>query len=299
MTKVHVVCGGTSDEREVSLRSGKAVAEALQQNGYDVAVLDTSDSDEQIAQCDAVFPVLHGVGGEDGQFQARLEKLGVPFVGSGAEASRLCMDKSLYRQAAQTAGFLMADGRVVNQTEYLNDTLAKKPHVLKPIDGGSSIDTLIVRGHGKVDAQRIKDIYSRHQTMLLEQLIVGTEVTVGVLMDQALPIIEIIPPSDGEFDYENKYNGKTQELCPPKHVTEELQKAAQALALRVHTALGCRDLSRTDFIIEQHSNELYLLETNTIPGMTGQSLYPKMAAAAGVAFAALCDRLVRAALARA
>lgn len=298
MMKINVVCGGTSDERDVSLRSGNAVAEALRQKGHAVEILDTSDSDARIVRCDVVFPVLHGVGGEDGQFQARLEKTGVPFVGSGSEASRLCMDKSLYRQAAQAAGFLMAEGRVVNEEGYTNDPLAKQPHVLKPIDGGSSIDTLIVRDPRSIDRQLVRDMYSRHRTMLLEQLITGTEVTVGVLADNALPVIEIIPPSDEEFDYKNKYNGKTQELCPPEHVTEALQEAAQALTLRVHTALGCRDLSRTDFIIEQDSNELYLLETNTIPGMTGQSLYPKMAAAAGMDFESLCDQLAEMALLR-
>lgn len=298
MMKINVVCGGTSDERDVSLRSGNAVAEALRQKGHAVEILDTSDSDARIVRCDVVFPVLHGVGGEDGQFQARLEKTGVPFVGSGSEASRLCMDKSLYRQAAQAAGFLMAEGRVVNEEGYTNDPLAKQPHVLKPIDGGSSVDTLIVRDPRSIDRQLVRDMYSRHRTMLLEQLITGTEVTVGVLADNALPVIEIIPPSDEEFDYKNKYNGKTQELCPPEHVTEALQEAAQALTLRVHTALGCRDLSRTDFIIEQDSNELYLLETNTIPGMTGQSLYPKMAAAAGMDFESLCDQLAEMALLR-
>lgn len=298
MMKINVVCGGTSDERDVSLRSGNAVAEALRQKGHAVEILDTSDSDARIVRCDVVFPVLHGVGGEDGQFQARLEKTGVPFVGSGSEASRLCMDKSLYRQAAQAAGFLMAEGRVVDEEGYTNDPLAKQPHVLKPIDGGSSIDTLIVRDPRSIDRQLVRDMYSRHRTMLLEQLITGTEVTVGVLADNALPVIEIIPPSDEEFDYKNKYNGKTQELCPPEHVTEALQEAAQALTLRVHTALGCRDLSRTDFIIEQDSNELYLLETNTIPGMTGQSLYPKMAAAAGMDFESLCDQLAEMALLR-
>jgi D-alanine-D-alanine ligase len=120
---------------------------------------------------------------------------------------------------------------------------------------------------------------------------------VGVLGKQALPVIEIIPPAGGEFDYENKYNGKTQELCPPVHVAEDLQRQAQNLAEQIHSAAGCRDMSRTDFII-RNDGSIYLLETNTIPGMTSQSLYPKMAATAGISFPDLCDRLVQMALSR-
>lgn len=297
MAKVHVVCGGISSEREVSLRSGNAVAHALRETGYEVAVLDTTDADEAICDCDVVFPVLHGVGGEDGELQARLEARGARFVGSGSETSRVCLDKSLYRDKMRELGFLMADGAVLTEPEYTDHPLAQKPHVIKPIDGGSSIDTMVVRDVTQLDRGKLAEYFSKHPRMIVEELIQGTEITVGVLGDQALPIIEIIPPADQEFDYDNKYNGATQELCPPVHVPEDIQQAAQDLTTKIHRAAGCRDLSRTDFIIAV-GDVFYLLETNTIPGMTGQSLYPKMAATAGLSFPELCDQLVKMALPR-
>lgn len=295
MQRVHVICGGVSAEREVSLRSGRAVAEALAAKGYRVHTLDTTDPDERIAECDVVFPVLHGVGGEDGTFQARLEALGVCFVGSGSAASRLCMDKAAFRQHMTSAGFGMADGGPHTYEAYQSSPLAGAPHVIKPVDGGSSIDTLIIRDAAARDETAIRDAFERHSHMLVERLIVGDEITVGVLGDQALPVIEIIPPSDGEFDYTNKYNGHTQELCPPAHISAAVQEAAQHLALRVHQAAGCRHLSRTDCIVDG-GGQLYLLETNTIPGMTAQSLYPKMAVTAGLDFPSLCAQLVGMAL---
>lgn len=291
MAKVHVICGGTSDERAVSLRSGEAVREALAQAGYEVAVFDTSDSDNAISACDVVFPVLHGAGGEDGEFQERLEKLGVKFVGSGSVASRLCMDKAAYREHMIAQGFLMAQGQAVTRNEYLASPLAHAPHVLKPIDGGSSIDTHIIRDAASIDTTAVVASFTRHPRMVLEELIEGTELTVGVLGDRALPVIEIIPPSDGEFDYENKYNGQTQELCPPQHVSEAVQQAVQAIAVQVHNAAGCRDFSRSDFITTA-SGKHYLLETNTIPGMTQTSLFPKMAQTAGISMPELVSMLV-------
>jgi D-alanine-D-alanine ligase len=297
MTKVHVVCGGDSSEREVSLRSGSAVADALRDAGYEVAVLDTSARDEELKNCDVVFPVLHGVGGEDGQFQVRLESLGMRFVGSDSASSKLCMDKGAYRDHMVAAGFRMANGAVLTLREYLDSPLDQKPHVIKPVDGGSSIDTLIIRDITSKDMASINDYFIRYDHMIVEQLVTGTEITVGVYGKQALPIIEIIPPVDGEFDFANKYNGTTQELCPPEHVSSELQKQAQELTLRVHEAAGCRDLSRTDYIITPEGG-FYLLETNTIPGMTGESLYPKMGKTAGIDFPELMSGLVQMALER-
>lgn len=273
------------------------MAEALEKAGHVVTVLDTSCSDESLGQADVIFPVLHGVGGEDGQIQARLEKLGLAYVGSDSKSSRLCMNKADYRAKMVAAGYLMAEGAALTYEEYVASVLSKTPHVIKPIDGGSSIDTIIVRDVADRDDKHIADVYSAHERMLVEELIVGTEVTVGVLGENALPIIEIIPPQDGEFDYDNKYNGKTQELIPALHVSEPDQKAVQKLAEEIHFAAGCRDFSRTDFIITD-DGRYYLLETNTIPGMTSQSLYPKMGAAIGLDMSALCDKLVGFALAR-
>ena len=298
MTDVHVVCGGQSNEREVSLRSGIAVTRALERAGYKVAALDTTTASlDEIANCDVVFPVLHGAGGEDGALQAKLEKRHVRYVGSDAGASALCFDKWQYRRLLTRHKLPMTPAALVQADNYRTHRLATRPYVLKPFDGGSSIDTFIVRGPATAPHDKIVDAFHRHPTMLLEELIIGTELTVGVLGNQALPVIEIVPPQGGEFDYENKYNGATQELCPPQHVSEPVQQAAQKLALQAHQLAGCRDLSRTD-IMCQTDGTLYLLETNTLPGMTDQSLYPKMAAAIGLDMPALCARLVEVALSR-
>jgi len=297
MTKIIVLCGGTSSEREVSLRSGNAVATALTEAGHKVTILDTDCTDADLQTTDVVFPVLHGVGGEDGKTQARLETLHIPFVGSDSESSKLCMDKAAYRIALSDKGFLFPTGACLNYDAYVTSTLRANPHVIKPVDGGSSVDTYIVRDTSRYDEVTAKQLFAQHGDMIVEELIIGDEVTVGVLGDKALPIIEIIPPQNEEFDYENKYNGKTQELIPPVHIAPSDQTAVQRLALEAHKAAGCRDFSRTDFIITE-SGQYYLLETNTIPGMTAQSLFPKMANAIGMSMPALCDTLVTMALAR-
>ena len=294
MSNIIVLAGGTSGERDVSLRSGAAVTSALQAAGHTVQQLDPADGLMQynFAKCDAVFPVLHGVGGEDGGIQAQLDDFGVRYIGSDRIASELCFDKWQYKQVLSAHNIKNAAGALVDEAAFWTSELIKAPFVLKPNDGGSSIDTVLIRdttlglNHAAFSA-----LFSRHPQMLLEQLIVGMEITVAVLGDQALPVIEIIPPASGEFDYENKYNGQSQELCPPVNVTAEIQADAQNLALQIHQLTACRDFSRTDIMIAADS-QLYVLETNTIPGMTNQSLFPKAAATAGISMEQLVDRLV-------
>jgi D-alanine-D-alanine ligase len=298
MTKVHIATGGNSSEREISLRSGAAVTAALTKAGYNAQMLDTSTASlDEIIDCDVVFPVLHGAGGEDGILQTQLEQRDVRYVGSDSQASALCFDKWRYREFVAKQGLPVAEGAVVQADTYATHVLSAQPYVLKPLDGGSSIDTHIVRDPAQAPHEKILETFHRHPTLLMEQLIAGTELTVGILEATALPVIEIIPPSGGEFDYENKYNGATQELCPPQHVSEAVQQAAQALALQAHQATGCRDFSRTDIMCDA-SGTLYLLETNTIPGMTDQSLLPKMAFTAGMDMPSFCGKLVELALSR-
>lgn len=300
MANILLLAGGTSSEREVSLRSGAAVTAALETMGHHVTVADPANtiSDDEFTDADVIFPVLHGTGGEDGTLQARLEALGLTnFVGANAKASTLCFDKDRYREVVQAAGITIAAGELVSG-DVANHPLAQKPFVLKPYNGGSSVDTFIIRDPNQADFVAMDAACARYGNMLIEALIEGVEITVGVLGDGALPVVEIIPPTGGEFDYENKYNGQTQELCPPKHVAESVQIRAQALALQIHSLTGCRDLSRTDMIVTA-DDELYVLETNTLPGMTNESLLPKAAAAAGITMPKLCNRLVNFAFARA
>jgi D-alanine-D-alanine ligase len=302
MKSIVILAGGTSSERAVSLRSGAAVQTALQKLGYQTIMLDPREELESqldtLRAADAIFPILHGKDGEDGVLQGQLKAWGLHrYVGSDPASSALCFDKTVYKAHVGTHGLPVPRGAVVTEEQLWQSPYVTKAFVLKPFDGGSTIDAFIVRDPAKSNKAAIADAFTRHETMLVEELISGVEITVGVLGDQALPVIEIVPPEGGEFDYENKYNGKTRELCPPEHVNDEAQKAAQALALKAHRVCGCRDLSRTDIIV-QPSGKLCILETNTLPGMTDQSLYPKAAARADISMTQLIDRLVGYALAR-
>jgi len=301
MAHVIVLGGGTSSERAVSLRSASAVAAALQTAGHTVTFIDPSENflrqKSAVKKADVVFPALHGTGGEDGTLQSILDKWSVAYVGAGADSSSLCFDKASYKALLAAHSISTAPGALVSIDLLWNMPLSEHPFVLKPVDGGSSIDTHIIRDPVHADRQAIAESLSRHQTMLMEKLISGTEITVAVIGKHALPVVEIIPPTDGEFDYENKYNGKTQELCPPLHVTEAVQRKAQRLAEKIHKICGCRDLSRTDFIVTPEGKPVPL-ETNTLPGMTNESLVPKAALAEGTSMPQLCDRLVQLALQR-
>lgn len=288
-----VLGGGISPEHEVSKRSAKAFQEALEQLGHTVTALDPSEVaiEEIIAQgttSDGVFPVLHGVGGEDGTIQAALENAHIPYFGPGPKACQVTLDKTLFKKILEDSNLPTPAWSLIDADEFIREPLATTPFVLKPYDGGSSIDTFIIRSF-PYDNAPLLDALHRHGKMLIEQLIEGDEVTVGVLGDESLPVIEIIPPKDQEFDYENKYNGTTAELCPPVNVSEELQRKSQALALAVHEATGCRHLSRTDIMIDREGN-LFIIDTNTLPGLTGQSLYPKAAEAAGYDWVKLVEK---------
>jgi D-alanine-D-alanine ligase len=299
MTKIHVLAGGTSSEREVSLRSGASVAAALEQAGHQVYILDPANTSiEEMVACDVIFPALHGKGAEDGSLQTEFEKRHARFVGSDAAASALCFDKWRYREFAIAHDLPMAEGALVTRDKYRSHPLLTQPFALKPIDGGSSIDTHLVRDHTNIPYEEIEDTFSRHDHLLVERLITGIELTVGILGDQILPVIEIIPPEGENFDYENKYNGATRELCPAQNVSEAVQKRAQELAYTAHRLTGCRDMSRTDIMYEITTDTLYILETNTLPGMTNESLLPKMARVAGMDMSALCSKLVEFALNR-
>ncbi len=281
--KVLVLLGGTSPEREVSLRSGRAVADALKASGHEVLEYDPKDGYGGLAQfvdkVDCVFPILHGEGGEDGVVQDELEKAGFKYLGSDSMVSKICFDKTKFKEILNKLSILTPEGEVVNKDNIAQSELLKKPYVLKPVDGGSTIDAFIIRDPTNQSYDPL--VFDRYESMLLEQLIEGTETTVPILGNSALPVIEIIPPEGKEFDYENKYNGATQELCPPPHVDELKQKEAQDLAVRIHKEVGARHLSRTDMIIDKDGKS-WVLELNTIPGLTPQSLLPKSAQVAGL-----------------
>lgn len=288
-----VLGGGSSPERDVSLRSAIQVNEALVSFKHETTLLDPQEVTmeqiiDQARQSDGVFPILHGEGGEDGVLQSAFEAAHIPFFGSTADACRKTFDKVVFKQLLQAHHLPTPAWNTVSLESLANEPLTNSPFVIKPIQGGSSIDTFIVRSI-PFDDTPIKEALGRYETMLIEVLIEGTETTVGVLESTALPVIEIIPPQDLEFDYENKYNGATQELCPPVNVSTNTQLQLQALAEQVHSITGCRHLSRTDILIDK-TGAFFIIDTNTIPGLTAQSLYPKAALVAGLSWPQLVQR---------
>jgi D-alanine-D-alanine ligase len=290
---VLVVYGGLSAERDVSLLSGSNVVEALQSAGHRVSVYDPKIDDkieEHTSNIDVVFPILHGRGGEDGQIQKILEILKIPFVGSGSASSSACFNKWQTIQKLPDVLFPLTE--LVDYNKFINSAITSKPYVVKPIDEGSSIDTFIIRKPLEFVKSSLKEVFKKYKIMMLEELIVGTEFTVPILIDKALPVVEIIPPIDQEFDFANKYNGATTENCPPKNLSIKVQKLAQQIALDVHRSMDCKSFSRTDFIATPN-NKIYALEINTLPGMTKQSLFPKSTKEAGISIEELVDLLVK------
>lgn len=300
--KILVLKGGDSSEREVSLRSGLAVERALLEAGFEIMSYDPKDGDEGLAiavkECDVVLPILHGDNGEDGVIQQKLEVLNAKFLGSTSDVSRTCISKTEMHEILGKAGILMPRYETVTLNTVKSSELFKQPFVLKTVDGGSSVDIYIAREPTRIDMDRINYLLNKRGSMLLEELIIGQEITVGVLAHQALPIVAITPPVDGEFDYENKYNGSTKEVCPVPEdtISSSKQLEAQELALQVHTTLGARHLSRTDMIFSENGF-FYVLELNTMPGLTDQSLFPKGAKAAGITMVELVKRFVEMAVA--
>lgn len=282
MRHVIVLGGGSSAEREVSLRSARAVMDALDKAGFSFSFTDPAKDKSYLSadpEKNIIFPILHGKFGEDGTLQKGLEGKGLAFLGSGSLSSKNCFDKWRTIKILKQEGIRVPRGGLITFNEYFDHELAAKPHVLKVINGGSSIGTYMVR-EGAVSRGRAGEIFSQGK-MIIEELIEGVELTVPILDDKALPVIEIQPPEDGEFDYENKYNGRTKELCPPPSIDEAGQKQIRQLAENVHRIMGCRHLSRVDIMLDKDNNP-YVLEINTIPGMTGQSLFPKSASQVGI-----------------
>ena len=274
----------------------QAVVEAAKKAGYQVDFYDWDGSKEWLKtnapHYQVVLPILHGKGGEDGQIQEILEALNVKYLGSQPEAARVCFDKKQARQLVEKLGFKVPKGAVMGYESYTHSELVNRPHVVKPVMGGSSIHTHIVKDIVHMDVPAIEETFRIYNKLLVEECIIGVEVTAAVLDGVDMPLVEIIPPEGELFDYENKYNGATQELCPPAHVSVDVQALAVTMAKNIHKSLGCRHISRTDFMINEQG-DIYFLETNTIPGLTHQSLFPKAAATVGLEFPELVDYFIK------
>lgn len=291
--KVLVIYGGygLSEEAEISEKSGLQVLQVCKKAGLDALGFKlTKDNlnklQSQIGKYDVVFPVLHGEFGEDGQIQKILDNLGVIYVGSGFKSSKLCFDKVATKEVLRTNGINTPEWVLIKSKEDI--LKIKYPVVLKPIKGGSSIGIVIAKS---IDDLNKLDIA---EELLAEEYIEGQELTIGIFGDQALPVVEIIPKTGEWFNYKNKYDKSTQENVPPKYISLDIQQQARQLALRVYKLCGCRHLSRVDMILK--NNQLYVLEINTMPGMTEESLYPKAAKAAGYSMSELVTKLINSAL---
>jgi D-alanine-D-alanine ligase len=298
--RVTVLYGGPSAEREVSLVSGKAVAQGLREARHAVTEIDVRPEALEAAlshSADVVFPVLHGAWGEDGQLQKVLEARGIKFVGSGSAASRLGMNKVETKRAWEKAGLLTPPYRVV---ESLNDAIPEEACVVKAIDSGSSVDVYVCKGtaEGQVNAkQAVANVLAKHPFALVEKFISGPELTVGLLEEKALAPIRIVPKVEF-FDFEAKYKRSDTEHRFDTGLPADLVEKCRGLAERANAVVGARDLARIDIMIDEKSHEPYLLEINTLPGFTPKSLLPEAAGHAGIGFAQLVDRLVKRAAGR-
>lgn len=298
--RVGVLAGGPSSEREISLRSGRAVYNALAQAGVDVVMLDAGPDMAGMIRSsgvDVAFIALHGRFGEDGTVQRMLDSLRIPYTGSGAASSSVAIDKVASKEAFIRSGLAVPKYVVFEKGRYAPedaDSLGL-PIVVKPHLEGSSIGLSVVR-RGEDLAAAVEIAFTHGPKVLVEEYIDGRELTVGILDDEPLPVIEIVA-REKVYDYKAKYSDPDTRYLVPAPLDEETSRRAQDLGLRSHRALGCRCFSRVDMMLDR-SGGLYVLEANTIPGMTERSLLPKAAAAAGLEFGQLCLKLVEDALER-
>ncbi len=293
---ITVLLGGLSAEREVSLRSGAEAVKALRSLGHHVTSVDPMDENWALPRLtDVVFLALHGTYGEDGTVQRRLDELGAPYTGCDAEASRLGFDKILTKQRCIAAGVPTARFALIDSPTASWPMGWNPPVVLKPTRQGSSVGLQFVERVS--DWSKALAEAMRYDTQaMMEEKIPGRECTVGILGDEALPIVEVRPKS-GVYDYQSKYTaGRTEYLCPAPFDSRATERI-KAAALGAFRAIGGRDYARVDLIVRD-TGEPEVLEVNTLPGMTETSLLPKAAAAAGLSYAALCQRMVELALER-
>ena len=301
--KIAVINGGPSAEAEVSRSSAKGVIAALQEN-YDAVA--SMELNTELAKAlekfapDVVFPVLHGPPGEDGTLQGFLETLEYSYVGSDVHGSAFAMDKVVAKAMFRRAGLPVIDEVVVDREDGVTAAVSDINHslgefvVVKPARQGSAVGVTLIDNAAQLHAG-VENAFQYDRQLLVERRIVGKEITVGVLDTQdgtiPFPVIEITTPADSWYDYEHRYTAGLSDHLIPARLPAEQQTRLQDLAVRAHQVLGCRDLSRADFIVPNDDEE-YILEVNTLPGMTPTSLYPDGARAYGKDFPALVSFLV-------
>jgi D-alanine-D-alanine ligase len=305
LPKLHVavLMGGWASERTVSLMSGEGVAKALVERGHRVTRI---DMDRQVAarladaDPDVVFNALHGVPGEDGTVQGMMDLMGVPYTHSGLATSVIAIDKELTKHALVPHGIPMPGGRIVRSEDLYQGDPLPRPYVLKPVNEGSSVGVAIVTdggNYGQPIGRDTKGPWQEFSSLLAEPYIRGRELTTAVLGERALMVTELVPKS-GFYDFDAKYtDGMTEHVCPAE-IPENIARLCLDYALRAHRLLGCRGTSRSDFRWDDEQGEegLFLLETNTQPGMTPLSLVPEQARHCGIEYGELVEIIIEDAL---
>ena len=297
---VVVLMGGWSAEREVSLMSGRGVAEALRGNGWSrVSELDMGrDVAVRLAELkpDVVFNALHGTPGEDGSVQGMMDLMGLKYTHSGLETSVIAIDKELTKMVLMPHGIRMPAGRVVESASLFREDPMPRPYVVKPVNEGSSVGVAIVTADGNYGSPIGRDVegpWKHFERLLAEPFVRGRELTVAVLGGEALAVTELKPVA-GFYDYDAKYtDGLTEHVCPAQ-IPEDIARSMMDMALKAHQLLGCRGASRSDFRWDDEKGDqgIYLLEVNTQPGMTPLSLVPEQAKHRGTSYAELVETLI-------
>jgi D-alanine-D-alanine ligase len=311
--RVAVVAGGPSSEASVSRASAAGVQRALAEAGHTAVVLELEPgltAQLSAGAHDVVFPAIHGAMGEDGCLQGLLEVMGIPYVGSGVLASALAMSKRHAKAQFRSASLPVARDFVLQSSDDLDGVVSRirsdlgRAVVVKPGSGGSAIgvETIGADASDDVLLRALRRALEIDPVVLVEEFRAGKEVTCAILEDErgtrALPPTLIEPKAGAFYDFRSKYAPKGSAHVCPAPFSDVLTARIQTAAVLAHTVLGCRDLSRVDFVVDDVTSEITLLEVNTLPGMTATSLFPEAAAAAGISFPSLCDGLVRRALAR-
>ena len=291
--KIAVLMGGPGSEREVSLASGKAVLNALLGLGLDAVAVDVTGPEIELPTgTNLAFNVIHGTFGEDGSLQQILEGLGIPYTGAGVKSSRIAFDKNLAKAAFVEHGVPTPRAEIIDVSSGPRLPSFPAPFVVKPPREGSSVGVHIVRNQADAEAA-MADAAKYGDDILVEEFINGQELTVGILNDVALPVVHIIPP-EGVYDMASKYpwlsGAKGSQYICPADLDAETTRLVQEAALAAHRSLGVEIYSRVDVLLDSQ-NRPFVLEANTIPGMTETSLLPKAAAAIGISFPELCKTI--------
>jgi len=291
--RIGVLYGGWSSEREISILSGRRVASALENRGYEVVEIDVGRDIADVLSnnhIDMAYVMLHGKPGEDGTIQGLLETVGIPYTGSGVLASALAINKVLTKKVFQFSEILTPEFKYpVNSDKIPFDP----PYLIKPVSEGSSVGMTLVR-----DKEQHRKAISKareYGDSFAEKYINGKEITIGILGDLALPILELVPKKEF-YDYEAKYTKGMTEFIIPARLDDAMTKKSKEIALKAHRALGCRDFSRVDFVVER--GNAYVIEVNTIPGMTELSDIPAEARAMGIEYDELVEQILKLALER-